>query len=104
MVSGTNKIAKYRDSFIIAADFSNTTDLELSGLSLTGFPPLPVPQLTAVYNTIPLHSRPLAINTITNTLLSHLQANDSQQFHIGVSTHPLPKPRTVSRFSENRCC
>ena len=96
MLSGTNKIAKYRDSFIIAADFSNSTDLELSGLSLAG---LPVPQLTAVYNTIPLHSRPLALNTITNTLLSHLQANLSQPFRIGVSTHPLPKPRTVSSIS-----
>ena len=86
MLSGTNKIATYRDSFIIAGDFSNST-------AVPGFPlSLPVPQLTAVYNTIPLHSRPLALNTITNTLLSHLQANRS----IGVSTHPLPKPRTVS--------
>ena len=93
MSSGTNKIAKYRDSFIIAGDFSNST-------SLPGFPiSLPVPQLTAVYNTIPLHSRPLALNTITNTLLSHLQANLSQPFRIGVSTHPLPKPRTVSSIS-----
>ena len=89
MLSGTNKIAKYRDSFIIAGDFSNST-------SLPGFPiSLPVPQLTAVYNTIPLHSRPLALNTITNTLLGHLQANLSTKFSIGVSTHPLPKPRTV---------
>ena len=93
MSSGTNKIAKYRDSFIIAGDFSNST-------SLPGFPiSLPVPQLTAVYNTTPLHSRPLALNTITNTLLSHLQANLSQPFRIGVSTHPLPKPRTVSSIS-----
>ena len=95
MLSGTNKIATYRDSFIIAGDFSNSTSVEVSGFPLS----LPVPQLTAVYNTIPLHSRPLALNTITNTLLSHLQANLSQQFRIGVSTHPLPKPRTVSSIS-----
>ena len=88
MVSGTNKIAKYRDSFIIAGDFSDTTEV-------MGFR-LPAHQLTAVYNTIPLHSQPLAINTITNTLLRHLQANLTQPFSIGVSTHPLPQPKTVS--------
>ena len=88
--TGTEQIARYRDSFIIAGDFSDST-------SVPGFPlTLPVPQLTAVYNTIPLHSRPLAINTITNTLLRHLQANLSQPFSIGVSTHPLPQPKTVS--------
>ena len=88
MLSGTNKIATYRDSFIIAGDFSSST--EVMGLPVA----LPVPQLTAVYNTIPLHSRPLALNTITNSLLRHLQANLSTQFSIGVSTHPLPQPKT----------
>ena len=91
-LSGTDKIAAYRDSFIIAGDFSKTTNV-------MGFD-LQLPQLTAVYNSIPLHSRPLAINTITNTLLRQLQAEEQEKSSIGVSTHPLPQPKTVRHWAE----
>ena len=59
-----------------------------------------VHQLTATYNSIPLHSRPLAQNYISNTLLRHLQtqAGGEDRGTITVSTHPLPDPKTVTLF------
>ena len=58
-----------------------------------------VTQLTGSYNSIPLHSRPLAQNYISNTLLNHLQveAGVDETFRISTSTHPLPEPKTVSK-------
>ena len=53
-----------------------------------------VTQLTATYNSLPLHSRPLAQNYISNTLLRHLSP-DTEKLGITVATHPLPEPKTV---------
>ena len=60
--SGAANTVKYRERFIVAADFEEVT---LFGRDLT--------QLTATYNSIPLHARPLAQNLVSNTLLRHLQ-------------------------------
>ena len=80
-------LALYSDSMIIAADFE---EVSVFGTELT--------QLTATYNSIPLHARPLAQNYISNTLLRHLQtqAGAGDLGTITVSTHPLPDPKTVS--------
>ena len=91
--TGNKNLALYTDSMIIAADFE---EVSVFGTELT--------QLTATYNSIPLHARPLAQNYISNTLIRHLQtqAGAGDLGTITVSTHPLPDPKTVSCL-ESRC-
>eukprot|EP00092_Neocalanus_flemingeri_P060351 GFUD01072319.1.p1 GENE.GFUD01072319.1~~GFUD01072319.1.p1 ORF type:complete len:1563 (-),score=388.51 GFUD01072319.1:54-4385(-) len=90
MSTGPNNLAIYKDTFIIAADFDKSTSISYGNFTV----PLPFHQLTAMYNSIPLHSRPLAQNYISNTLLKHLETNNSDKHSIQVATHPLPEPRT----------
>lgn len=65
--------------------FPGTTEV----LSLSG--------IKAMYNSIPLHSRPLSVNLANNALLRHLYGNSSKS--ISVANHPLPQSRTA-RFQE----
>jgi len=92
MGTGPTKLASYKDKFIIAADFTNSNKITVGNITI----PLPFQfhQLTSLYNSVPLHSRPLAQNFISNTLLKYLSANLSSKHHISVSTHPVPEPRT----------
>ena len=78
-------VVRYRDGMVMAAD--------LEQVALFGGV-VSVTQLTATYNSLPLHSRPLAQNYISNTLLRHL-APDTEKLGITVATHPLPEPKTV---------
>ena len=96
LASGANNLATYKDTFIIAADFEKSTNISYGNFSLPF--PLPFHQLTALYNSVPLHSRPLAQNYISNTLLKHLETNSSEKHSIHVATHPLPEPRTVLKL------
>lgn len=90
--NGTENIMTYREKFIISADFSENT-----GLSIPLGPftiPVPGTQLTALYNSVPLHARPLAQLHTSNTLLRHLEANSNSKHSISLATHPIPRPRT----------
>ena len=78
-------VVRYRDGMVMAAD--------LEQVALFGGV-VSVTQLTATYNSLPLHSRPLAQNYISNTLLRHL-TTDTEKLGITVATHPLPEPKTV---------
>jgi len=90
---GPNNLANYKDKFIIAAEFSNSTEISIENFTLPF--KLPWKQLTSLYNSVPLHSRPLAQNLISNTLLTHLQQGNVANNNISISTHPLPEPKTV---------
>jgi hypothetical protein len=66
-----------------------------------------VNDLTAMYNTVPLHARPLAINFVSNTLLNYLEVVDGQEegatnHSITVTNHPLDLDSTVSCPSDNQ--
>lgn len=96
--SGATNTVKYRESFIIAGHFEQIGLQQLFD-QVPSFFDTNLTLLTATYNTIPLHSRPLAQNYISNTLLRHLEKDSgvSEGFSsIQVSTHPLPTPRTQS--------
>ena len=79
-------VVRYRDGMVMAAD--------LEQVALFGGV-VSVTQLTATYNSLPLHSRPLAQNYISNTLLRHLTPDTENKLGITVATHPLPEPKTV---------
>ena len=66
--TGSVNTVKYRESFIIAAVFEEISLQQLFAQVPSLFD-TDLTQLTATYNTIPLHSRPLAQNYISNTLL-----------------------------------
>jgi len=90
MSTGGNNLATYKDTFIVAADFEQSTNITYGNTTI----PLPAHQLTALYNSVPLHSRPLAHNYVSNTLLTHLEMSTSDKHSINIGTHPLPEPRT----------
>jgi hypothetical protein len=47
-----------------------------------------------MYNSIPVHARPIAQNIVSNTLLKNL---DKTRKPIRITTHPLPESRVVSK-------
>lgn len=65
---GVNDLAAYRERHIIAAEVNATN-------------------FNAMFNTIPNHAAPLAINTATNTLLQDLDPINN--YRIRVTNHPL---------------
>ena len=85
-MSAECNVGRYRDGMVMAAD--------LEQVALFGGV-VSVTQLTATYNSLPLHSRPLAQNYISNTLLRHLAPDTENKLGITVATHPLPEPKTV---------
>ena len=85
-MSAECNVVRYRDGMVMAAD--------LEQVALFGGV-VSVTQLTATYNSLPLHSRPLAQNYISNTLLRHLNPDTENKLGITVATHPLPEPKTV---------
>merc|ERR1719192_2468977 len=97
--TGIENLAEYREKFIIGASFSSSSSLDIS-LS-PNQPPISAPgfenvQLTALYNSVPLHARPLAQLHTSNALLRHLEANKTTKHSISLATHPLPEARTRS--------
>ncbi|ODM97302.1 ATP-binding cassette sub-family A member 3 [Orchesella cincta] len=65
---GVSDLAAYRETHIIAAEVNSTN-------------------FNALFNSIPNHAAPLAINIASNTLLKNLDPNNN--FRINVKNHPL---------------
>ena len=93
--NGTENLANYREKFIIGAAFANASSLSLDLPS--PFPaslPFQHVQLTALYNSVPIHARPLAQLHTSNTLLRILEAGNKTKHSITLANHPLPQPKT----------
>ena len=109
-------LVDYREKFIIGASFSSS-DISVSTvrqpllllLQLIIFQQAPVKKLTALYNSGPLHARPLAQLHTSNALLRfypafccrdgydsnlfcrHLETGKTTKHSISLATHPLPQ-------------
>jgi len=84
---------KYQDRYIIASDFQKLNFSLPNPLNPDEPISTNLTELTGVFNTIPLHSRPLAQNHISNTLLAHLEKNSKTKHSISVSSHPMPEQK-----------
>ena len=62
-------------------------------LPTTCFPPNQ--ELTAIFNSVPNHARPLSQNLVSRTLLKHLQDPTGPDHDITVTAHPLPVSKKV---------
>lgn len=107
---GEDYLGSYRRDYVVGGEFSRIDSgrllngskdmkefikLKLPGIGGIG---ITVPKITimnGLYNSIPVHSRPLAVNFISNTLLGHLD-NSNNSRKITVTNHPLPYTWTVS--------
>ena len=109
-------LVDYQEKFIIGASFSSS-DISVSTvrqpllllLQLIIFQQAPVKKLTALYNSVPLHARPLAQLHTSNALLRfypafcsgddhdsnlscrHLEGGKRNKHSISLATHPLPQ-------------
>ncbi|XP_023336664.1 retinal-specific ATP-binding cassette transporter [Eurytemora carolleeae] len=90
-VDGTEGMAVYKDSYIIAGEFNEVTELYI----LPDTPGLPWKGLfaTGIYNSIPIHSKPLAQLELSNSVLGYLERNSQIKHSIEVTTHPLPESK-----------
>ncbi len=82
-------LAEYRSQYILAADFQNRRHCLPGDDGLCASDYI---ELIGVYNTVPTHTRPLAVNYVSNTLLAYLEylANPRGERHnITVTNHPL---------------
>jgi ATP-binding cassette subfamily A (ABC1) protein 3 len=96
LASAADGIARYTQKFIIGASFSESPSLKIvfgnRSFSVPGFKNV---QLTALYNSVPLHARPLAQLHTSNALLGLLEGNRSiRHTIISVTNHPLPQSKS----------
>ena len=81
-------IAEYRTKYVCAGDFSERIhricDPESAQCRSD------TQELTAVYNSVPNHARPLSQNLISNTLLTYLEDPNIGPRKITVTAHPMP--------------
>ena len=101
---GKIDLGSYRRDYVVGGNFAkmDTSALRpaltfLSGaLGLPSIPDLPnVTILNGLYNSVPKHAKPLAVNFMSNTLLEYLDSSDVSR-RITVTNHPLPFSFTVS--------
>ena len=71
LIAGESNMQKYRTKFIIAAEFNSS----LSGVGV----------LNAMFSSSAIHSAPISLNALTNSVLK----NNSQEKSITVINHPL---------------
>lgn len=99
---GEENIADYRGNYILAANFAEGVfDWDVIFPNLTLGPGLELTfdnNLVSLYNTVPNHARPLALNLVTNTLLSHLEEDlpVEEKHDITITTQPLDQDKVVS--------
>ena len=107
-------LVDYQEKFIIGASFSVSSSQTVRQpllllLQLIIFQQAPVKKLTALYNSGPLHARPLAQLHTSNALLRfypafccrdgydsnlfcrHLETGKTTKHSISLATHPLPQ-------------
>ena len=117
---GEDDLETYRRDYIVGGEFfridleklvneSNGIDIEkyinfpayvlsknTSTLMNKKYRPYPnVTIMNGLYNSIAVHSRPLASNLISNTLLGHLDVSGRSR-RIAITNHPLPVTWTVN--------
>ncbi|XP_066148995.1 ATP-binding cassette sub-family A member 17-like isoform X2 [Euwallacea fornicatus] len=85
---GIRNLPCYRRHRIAAAEFSNIG------------PSQPI-EAVALYNNLAIHSAPISVNLITNTIAKHLLG---QNYSIAISIHPLENihSKTTNELSESR--
>jgi hypothetical protein len=82
LIAGESNMQKYRTKFIIAAEFNSSS----SGVG----------ELNAMYSSSAIHSAPISLNALTNSVLK----NNSQEKSITVISHPLHS-KEVSMFLDS---
>ena len=109
---GEDEIASYRRDYVIGSEFSqidleklrNTSPDDIEKYINFPMPAMDMMYMTypnvtimnGLYNSVPVHSRPLAVNLISNTLLGHLDMSNNSR-RITITNHPLPFTSTVNR-------
>jgi hypothetical protein len=84
--SGKKDISAYRNSYMVAAEFefdfeNSNNDFEYSSINV-------------VFNSLPYHTPPTALNLVTKALLQFL-SNDDDEYDITVTSHPLDSNEEV---------
>lgn len=82
LIAGESNMQKYRTKFIIAAEFNSSS----SGVGV----------LNAMYSSSAIHSAPISLNALTNSVLKR----NSQEKSITVINHPLHS-KEVSMFLDS---
>jgi len=88
-MSSGEDLSDYRDHYIIAGNFKALTEIKMFDHSLT----VDMTELIGMFNTVPLHSRPLAQNHISNALLGYLERENKTKHSISIASHPMPQPK-----------
>ena len=75
---GEKDIRVYMNTFVEGAEFARNDSADVNTAN-------------AIFNTVPYHSAPTALNLVSNTLLRHLLGPDAggSDYGISVTTHPL---------------
>ena len=68
------------------------------GITLPGPQPKTFNEARAIYNSVPVHARPIAQNVVSNTLLKHLENKTDSTKSITITNHPLPDSNPVFVF------
>lgn len=94
---GQIDLGSYRRDYVVGGNFAKMDPgILLGALPFPGIPQLPnVTILNGLYNSVPKHAKPLAVNFMSNTLLEYLDTSDMSR-RITVTNHPLPFSFTVS--------
>ena len=98
---GEEDLGAYRRNYVIGANFFHqsldtfkSNILHLLDKNNTLINKINV--INGLYNSIPIHSRPLAVNSMSNSLLGYLDDTNSSIRRITTINHPLPFSFTVS--------
>ena len=101
---GETDLASYRRNYVVGGDIRLIEPNATETLAYEYFPDIPsmftqllsnVTIINGLYNSITLHSRPLAVNLMSNTLLQYFD-DASLDRTISSTNHPLPSTNTVS--------
>ena len=98
---GETDLGAYRRDYVVGGEFVQILHDTMGSISHNYFPDIPTnitfPNTTVInglYNSIAIHSRPLAVNLMSNTLLRYLDTSDLDRTITSIN-HPLPSSYTV---------
>ena len=100
---GETDLGSYRRDYVVGGDSFQITPDEMGLILHQHFPKIPenfshlLPNTNIVngmYNAIAIHSRPLAVNLMSNTLLRYLDDSELDRTITSIN-HPLPSSYTV---------